>query len=1026
MPHSLAGWSLRHPLGVVMFTLSALVLGGFALGGLRIDLLPHIIYPDIRVRVLDPGVPARIMEDQVTRQLEEQLAITEGAIHVDSETSEGRSAVDLSFPYGYDIDRALQDASTRLDRAKRFLPDTIQPPIIYKRDPSQRPVAEYVVSSALRSPVELRTWADYDLAKWLLNLPGVAAVEVGGGLVREIQVQADQERLAAFGLSLADLARRLAAANRDTPGGRLTLAAGILDTRTAGRLPGLDALLRLPIPLPGDQGEPGLPLMELARVWDGHARARVRVRLNDVPAVKLSVQKQPEANTVAVVDAVEGQRARLQRDGLLPPGIRIQKVDDQAHYVRQALHNAAMAAFGGAILAMGVVWLFLGDLRRTLIIGSAIPIALAFTLSLMAMAGLSLNIMTLGGLALGVGMLVDGAIVMLENIQRHQRLDGGAEQATAEVTGAVVAATSTNLAAVLPFLFIGGLVGLLFRELIFTLGAAILAALVVALTLVPALAARVPARTPRGPRRWFEAFLEGLQEGYGRFLRRCLGPLGWLLTLAFVAGLIWSGWRFTEMHQAFLPEMDEGRVGISLTADPGVDLETMDRLSRRVETLVTRLPGVESRFTLVGGFIFGRSEYAAPNRTSIRVQLLPLDARGLSTRAWVARLRKELTAAAIPGLRVRTYVRGIRGIRLNRGDADLALRIRGPDLDTLARLGEALVQRLRGLKGLRGLEHSYQDQRLELTVRPDRERAAAYGIDAEQIGRALRLALEGREVTWLPDGGRRVGIRLRLAREAVDAPEELESLILFPTRGERRPVRLGEVARVALEPAPAHILRERQQRIVEVSARFTGARPRDEVLREAVARMRQMPLPDGYVAYEAGDLESLQEGRRLGGWLLGLALFLVLVAMAVQYESLRAPLVILLGVPFAAIGVAAALTWLDLPLSMPVWLGLIMLAGMVVNNAIVLVEFIQQGRARGLTLEAAIVEAGRLRLKPILMTTLTTLVGLLPLALAWGEGAEMLQPLAVTLLAGLGFSLLVSLVLIPILYRRLAGDAPAG
>jgi multidrug efflux pump subunit AcrB len=1025
----IAAWSIHHPVGVVMLTLAVMVLGAFSLDRLNIDLLPHIIYPEVRVRVLDPGVPATIMEDEITRQLEEQLAITEDAVHIQSRTGEGRSAVDLSFEYGKDIDVALRDASTRLDRAKRFLPDTIDPPTIYKRDPSQRPVAEYVVSSALRTPVELRDWSDYVLSRWLLNLPGVAAAEVGGGQRREIQVWADQQRLAALGLDLLDLSAVLERQNSETPAGRLLMRDGEISGRTAGRFRDLREIVDLPVELPTEGDAPGrtVPLGEIAQVVDGTEDERLRVRFDDLPGIKLSLQKQPQANTVAVVEAVDEQLARLAEDGLLPDDVSVSKVDDQARYIRRSLDTALMAAAGGAALAMLVVYLFLGSLRRTLVIGSAIPIAILVTCILMALGGLTLNIMTLGGLALGIGMLVDSTIVMLENIYRHQRAgeapDTASGRAAGEVTSAIVASTSTNLAAVLPFLFIGGLVGLLFRELIFTISAAILASMVVSLTLVPALAGRLPATGEGLMRRGVNRVLEALQNGYAWSLRGLL-KLRWLVLVGFTAGLWFTLPWFLDGKQIFLPQMDEGRVDLTLTADRGVNLDAMDDLTRRVENILAQQSEVQSVFSLVGGFIFGRSEYESTNRTQIKVQLKPRNQRNVSSQEWIKQLQRRIEEAQIAGLKVRIYTQGIRGIRFSQGDDDLSLRIRGQDLATLEHIADEAVQRLRGLEGLRNLQHSNEELVNEIAVRVDRRRAALYGLSAEDVGKTVRFALGGDRVTDFIADDRSIELRLRVHRDHIANPSDLEHLILFGRNQERTPVRLRELAEVRIRETPAGILRDRQQRVVEISASLTGDLTLDEAMERVNAALDGLELPQGYVIYEAGNLETLKQGRDLSRLLLGLALFLVLVVMAVQYESLRNPLVILLSVPFAATGVALALQQLDMPLSMPVWLGLIMLAGIVVNNAIVLVEFIELRRREGSPVEQAIVDAGRLRLRPILMTTLTTVVGLLPLAMALGEGAEMLQPLAVTIVGGLLFSSLVSLFLVPVMYRMLGrGEA---
>ena len=1017
---------MRHPIGVVMITLAVAVLGLFALQRLNIDLLPHIIYPDIRVRVMDAGVPATIMEDDVTRQLEEQLAITEDAVHIESETSEGRSAVSLSFEYGKDIDIALRDASTRLDRAKRFLPDSIDPPVIFKRDPSQIPVAEYAISSALRDPVALRSWVDYSLGKWLLNIPGVAAAEVGGGLVREIQVLADQNRLAGLGIDVLDLSEALEAGNREIPAGRLLMTEGEISGRTAGRFGSVEEIRELPVPLSTTNGRPRLvPLGEVAEVIDGAEEERLKIRLNGLPGIKLSIQKQPQANSVAVVDAVNAQLRQLEADGLIPGDITIHPVDDQAQYVRRSLDNATAAAVSGAVLAMLVVYVFLGSVRRTLIIGSAIPIAVLVTCILMASAGLTLNIMTLGGLALGIGMLVDSTIVMLENIYRHQR--EGEDRVTAsvgaatQVNSAIVASTSTNLAAVLPFLFISGLVGLLFRELIFTISAAILASMLVALTLVPALAGRIPAGREGRLRRGVNRAVAAVQDGYAWLLARLLRA-PWLILLAFALLLAAALPRLLESRQIFLPSLDEGVVRVSLSADRGINVAGMDELANRIEAIIRAQPEVAVIFTTVGGHVFGRSQHESANSASIKVQLKPRAARGdISSQAWIARVQKEIEQARMAGVKVRMYSQGVRGIRFNRGDDDVALRVKGGELPVLESIARRVVERLDGMPGLRNVSHSSEERNQELSIRVDRDRAASYGLSVEAVGRAVQFAIQGRVVTDFIAEDRSIDLLLRIDRDEISNPADLENIVLFSDTPVRVPVRLSDIARIDVVPVPSTILRDRQQRVVEVTASLTGEKTLEEALAAIQGRIADLDIPKGYRVYEAGSLETLQEGRSLSYQLLGLAIFLVFVVMAVQYESLRNPVVIILSVPFAVIGVVAGLEVTGLPLSMPVWLGLIMLAGIVVNNAIVLVEYIELERREGLGLQEAVIEAARLRIRPILMTTLTTVVGMLPLALALGEGSEMLQPLAVAIVSGLLFSTLVSLLLVPAVYRLLAG-----
>ncbi len=1017
----LAAWSIRRPIAVTMLALAIVAPGLIALKQLSIDLLPNIIYPNIRVRVLEDSVPAHIMEDQVTRHLEEQLAITEGAVEVESFTSEGRTAVDLSFPYGSDIDTALRDASTRLDRAKRVLPTSIDPPIIYKLDPSQAPVVELVVSSQLRDSIRLFDWVDYAFAKELINLPGVASVEVGGGLAREIAVEIDQELLAIAGLSFQDVLDDLATQNQDVTGGKLTLTNRELTARVVGRFQQVSNLAQLPL-TPNDEAvEASVRLGDVAQIRDTHGIEQLRIRVDGIPGVKLSIQKQPQANTVAVVDAVLNHIDWMKSQNLLPEDIQVRRVNDQAVFIRHALRNAVYAALSGATLAMAVVYLFLGNLQRTLIISTTIPLAILVTFMLMQWGGLTLNIMTLGGLALGIGILIDNTIVMLENIYRHQRLGKAssdyAVQGAAEVNSPIIASTTTNLAAVVPFMFISGLIGLLFRELIFTISAAIAASLLVALTLVPALAARVPNTTPSRLRQTVDAGIDSLQRGYGR-LTKFIVHRPWLPLLFLVPGLVWAVNVFIDGEKVFLPRVDDGQVRVRIKGDNGMQLDEMDAAVRKVETILKQQPEVQTVFSQVGGSVYGRTQWISGNLSTLSVQLVKPSQRNETMEQWIQRMSEQLDQLDLAGFNIYLYARGrVRGLGLGRGEEDISLRISGPNLDELTQMGQEVVERLMGMQSLSNIKHSYEDISEELDVVIDRARAADLGVRIEQIGQALRVALDGLVATNFIEVDRQYDIRLRLPRQDFTTAEAIGNIIVTLRKGQ--PIRLRQLARVRLRPAPAKIMRNRQVRSVEINASLQPGYSLATEMEKIKQRLLDLNLPSGYNLYDDGAVTALKEGQRLGTLLLILAIFLVFVVMAVQYESLRNPVVILLSIPFAVIGVAAGLEYADLPISMPVWLGMIMLAGIVVNNAIVLVEQIEIEREQGRNLHDAIIQASRFRLRPILMTTLTTVIGMTPLALGLGEGSEMLQPLAVVIVCGLSFSTLVSLVLVPVIYRLL-------
>lgn len=1026
----LASWSARRPISVLMLSLTVLMLGFFSLDELRINLLPHLIYPEVRVRIFDANVPTVIMEDKVTRQVEEQLAITDGATSIQSSTSEGRMSLDLGFPYGTDINDALRDASTRLDRAKRFLPDTISPPVIYKRDPQQIPIMEYAISSNKRNTIELRNWVDYELRNWIINLPGVASAEVGGGTVREYQVILDQEKLARLGLNYSDVVSKIQSENQDIPGGRLLAHKKEISVRTEGRFKTIEDLKQLIIKrvqrdVKSNKSNQSLQLIKLtdiARVIDSHAEERLRIRLNKESGIKLSIQKQPQANTVEVVKNVKRQINKLKTGNIIPEDISISVVDDQSIFVKHAINNATLAVVSGAILAMIVVYLFLGHLGRTLVIGTAIPLAIFSTFIIMALGKLSLNIMTLGGIALGVGLLVDNTIIMLENINRHQQTEKNkikaATDAAAEITSAMVASTSTNLAAIFPFLFIGGLVGLLFNELIYTLSAAMLTSLLVATTIVPALSTRIGESKTSSIQKKTETLLGILRNTYLRFLKYILNsPHIFVLTLIIL--LITSIGLFTTLKDSFLPQVDEGLIRVSVRTDAGTQLEDMDSAVKKLENFFLKQKEVDKVFTTSGGFVFGRFQRESSRYSSLKVQLHTSSAREISTDDFVREMRKKIKKLNLVGMNVWLRVQGVRGIRIGRGSDDFNIRIQGPDVNVLKDLGTELVSKLKSIKEFRNVSHNYEDFSDELAVKIDRVRAASLGINIDTIGQAVRLAMSGLVVSGILEGDKEHNILLRLPKNITNSKQRLNNIVVSVVNN--KVIRLKDVATLKLQQTPSRIKRDNQRRVVEISASINPNSSLSEIENKVNQQLDTFNIPNGYTLFESDTFIAKHESQYKTFILVGLALFLVFVVMAIQYESLVNPFVILLGIPFMFIGTTIGLKLFGLTVTMPVWLGIIMLSGIVVNNAIVLVEQIEHARlklkdTKNNSIHDAIILAAHLRFRPILMTTLTTVIGMLPLAIGLGEGSEMLQPLAIVIVFGLSFSILVSLVMIPIIY----------
>ncbi|MCS7183370.1 MAG: efflux RND transporter permease subunit [Thermoanaerobaculum sp.] len=1022
----LVHWAITHPVGTVTISLGICVVG-IALGSnLAVDLLPKIVYPQVRAQVNYPGVDPEVMEQTVTKPLETRLATTENAILITSESSEGRSGVDVHFAYGTNVDFALRDASTKLDQARAALPRDVDPPVIFKFDPSQIPVLQFAVSSPTRDEAWLKRWCEDALAKQLLTVEGVASVDVAGGLDREIQVVVDPERLRSYGLTVSELLARIQEENQDISGGRVTSPAREVLTKTKGKFRNVADIEAVRIPLRSG-GE--VALTDVAKVLDTYRDNRVYARLNGKPAVQVAISKQPDANTVKVVDGCNRVLARLQGEGFFPPDVSFQVVEDQAFYVRAAVSGVGSAALVGGALAMITVFLFLRSLRRTVIIGLAIPLSLLGCLALMGVSGMTLNLMSLGGLALGIGMLVDNAIVMLENIDRHQRRGENALEAThegaGEVASAVTASTLTNLAAVVPFLLITGLAALIFRELLLTISFAILVSLLVALTLVPMLSGqlfRLQAKASRLEEvailRFVPQLVEILEGVYRRQLAWVLRHRGWVLSAAVFVFFL-SLWGMGRLGNEFLPPVDDGRVRVFLRFPPDTSVEVSNRAVKEAEALVRQLPEVKNVFAVAGGGIWGRGLNVNPAMGSMVVELTPRRQRAMSAAEWVQMAQTQLRQLpALKDAQVRVSPPRIRGLRTGTSTEDIEVKIFGEDLPTLERLGNDLAAQLARLPGLVNVDSSYQRTAPELRVEVDRVRAAALGLDVGEVGRTVRTAVAGTVVTRLTEQDREFDIRVRFPRNLVQSAAELGAVPLFPRSGV--PVRVRDVAKVYESASPQTIVRENQNRLVRVTAQ---ALPSVWSTGEATAEVRKVlsrfTLPEGYTVRFGGQEETIAENRRVFLTMIGLAVFLVFAVMAIQYESFTLPLAIMGAIPLALAGVVAALAVAGLPVSAPVMLGMILLAGIVVNNGILLVEYMEIRRRSGLSPRDAALEAAPLRVRPILMTVSTTVVGMLPLALNPAEGAELMSPLAVAVIGGLVVSTALTLFVVPSAYLSL-------
>ena len=649
-------WSIRRPIGTIMISAVAVVLGLFYLRQLPIDLLPNIVYPQIRASVNNPGVAPEVMEETIAKPLEGALAPTEDLENIETEIQEGRVGVNMDFAYGTDMDFALQDAAKNLERVRGSMPEEADPPTIFKFDPSQIPIYEVGFSSSQRDLVSLRDWVDTQLRPRLLTIQGVASVDIAGGLEREIQVVLDQERLRSYGLTISGVIDALRAGNQDVAAGVVASEEREVVGKTSGKFRNVREIRDLPLELPGGGR---IPLSEVSAVEDTHPEQRIWARLDGVPAVKLAIRKQPDANTVRVAEGVEQRLGELASSGFVPPDIQFDVIQDQADFIQSSISSVRNAALIGACLAMLVVFLFLGSLRKTFIIGTAIPLAILATFIMMGTGDLTLNIISLGGLALGVGMLIDNSIVMLENIFRHREEEGrdpvdAAHAGSNEVQSAVIASTATNLAAVVPFLLISGLAALIFREMILTISFAILASLGVALTLVPSMAAvlgrveRTSGLARSRPLLAIEGGLKRLRAAYRRFGPGIVARRG--LAVGVSVLILVGVWFLTRgLGNEFLPQVDSGNVGVNVRLPPGASAEETNRVTLEVEELVRGMPHVEHMFATAGGFLFGGSTAARSGRGSLDVVLASASQRDMSADEWVMELQQTNRRAGVPG-----------------------------------------------------------------------------------------------------------------------------------------------------------------------------------------------------------------------------------------------------------------------------------------------------------------------------------------------------------------------------------------
>lgn len=1024
MIRSLVLFAVRRRVTILMVALAVVAFGAVSLSRLSVDLLPDISYPSLTIRTEFPDTAPGEVENLVTRPIEEAVGVMRGLQEIHSVTRSGSSEITLQFEWDSDMDDLSLEVREKLDRVT--LPEEADAPIVLRYDPSLDPIMRLALTGSDDLAL-LRRVAEKDVKEALETRDGIAAAEVKGGVEEEIQVDVDQGKLSAMGISIEELGRVLATSNVNRPGGQLESLESQYLVRTLNEFDTVDEIANLTIT---PAGRAPVRLSDVADVRRGVKQREEITRVNGRESVEIAIYKEGDANTVSAADAVEEAMPFIRDD--LPEGMELIVLFDQARFVRRAVNEVRDALLIGGLLAILVLAFFLRDGRPTLIIAVSIPLSIIATFIFMYRLDVSLNIMSLGGLTLGIGMLVDASIVVLEAIDRRIRAGlprvRAAVEGASEVGGAVVASVLTTIAVFFPIVFVEGIAGQLFRDQALTVTFSLMASLVVAVTLIPMLSSlgkdgngrKVATTAGDGPASASAGAstavpevgntskaLGAIASTYERILLSVLNRPRRTVFVCF-ALFAASMAALPLIGKEFIPTLSEGEFHFEAVLPEGTPLRVMDEMIARMESIANESPEVEMTFATVGSRLVSGGislKTKDENLGQLNVVLNNRSDDALEERVATA-LRDRFTR--IPNLRAKLGRPSFFSLK-----TPVELVFYGDDLDELRDYTLRILPQITGVPGVADVRASLEAGNPELAVRFDRDRLASYGLNIDEVSSRLHGRVQGNVVSRFRDADRHIDIRVRNREEDRDSVSDMENLVIAERGG--IPVTLAAVADIEPTQGPSEIHRLQQSRAAiitgEVSGRSLGA-----VVADLEAVVAQNPMPSGVTFTMAGQNREMKESFASLAFAMGLAIFLVYLVMAATFENLVHPFIILFTIPLAAVGVVMGLLVGGFTLNVISLIGTIFLAGVVVNNGIVLVDAINRYRREGVEKIEAVVRAGRVRLRPILMTTLTTVVGLLPLSIGFGEGAELRQPLAVVVSFGLVVSTALTLLVIPAVY----------
>jgi CzcA family heavy metal efflux pump len=1031
--------ALKNPILILMVSLGLLVLGLTSLSKLPVDLFPAISPPLVQVATFYPGASPQDIEKTITYPLEKAVSSVSNVDRVESTSKQGASIVRVFFNWGANLDAGMLDVLQRIQQTMSQLPVGVQVPFLIKIDLSNIPVCIVTVTGDGKGgPDErdLRDLAQNVIAPQLEHVPRVASADVSGGKIRQITVEADREALKSRGLGVNELARAVATTNLLFPSGHLRAGSRDYNLFTNTQI---EAVKTLETVVVKSTPQGAVKIGDVARVVDEsqdqsdivrvltRAETDGKFELQGGRGVQMRVLKQPGANTVEVVDAVKALLPKIRN---VPPGVRLGVFFDQSTYIRAAITSLQHEASIGAALAMLIILVFIRSFRSTLIIAIAIPLSIVSTFILMYFLGMSLNVFTLGGLALGVGRLVDDSIVELENIQRH--LNQGKDPMTAaleaaqEVAMPILVSTITTIVVFFPVVFLVGTPKLLFIPLTLTIAFSLICSFFVSRTVTPILCVKFlraerEDEAPVMPR--LKKIIEGMDHLYERVLGRALQRRKWVIAITFAA-FVGSTFLVRFIGKDFFPPTDESQVTAFLKLPVGTRMEVTEEAARRMESTIVEAMGIENIRTVVtqAGIPSGRSAIfsanTGPHAANVQVNLVQPSQRKLSDEQLLAKLRKAAYDGRFAGFNVYFFVGGIVKRIMNFGsDAPIDVEVSGYDLKDGAQLAQRVKDTLRGIEGLTDVQVKREENFPQLDVVVDREKAARLGFTQSEIAQTILTSMSGNTNTPSmytdPVSGNEYQIVVRLADRWRSDVRDLGEVFLPSRTGQ--PVALATMADIRRSSGPVQVDRKYQQRVIDVVANVLG-RDLGAIAAEIDARLDKLEKPPGFTLNLSGQIQAQREAFAGLTFAAGLALMLVYMVMASQFRSLLDPLIIMFSVPMGLIGVFIALLITHTSLSVNAFMGIIMMVGIVVSNGVLLIDYTRVLREEGVALEEAVVRASKTRLRPILMTTLATVLGLLPMALGLGTGSEANVPLARAVIGGLTVSTVLTLLLVPSIY----------